>query len=50
MELNMEIKQMRRKDKEIVDINEKMKIIDKCKVCRLAMADDNQMNIALVQI
>jgi nitroimidazol reductase NimA-like FMN-containing flavoprotein (pyridoxamine 5'-phosphate oxidase superfamily) len=39
---NMEIKQMRRKDKEITDINEKIKIIDKCKVCRLAMACDNQ--------
>jgi nitroimidazol reductase NimA-like FMN-containing flavoprotein (pyridoxamine 5'-phosphate oxidase superfamily) len=40
--VNMEIKQMRRKDKEIVSINEKIEIIDKCKVCRLAMADDNQ--------
>jgi nitroimidazol reductase NimA-like FMN-containing flavoprotein (pyridoxamine 5'-phosphate oxidase superfamily) len=40
--LNVEIKQMRRKEKEIVDINEKLKIIAKCKVCRLAMADDNQ--------
>jgi nitroimidazol reductase NimA-like FMN-containing flavoprotein (pyridoxamine 5'-phosphate oxidase superfamily) len=38
----MEIKQMRRKDKEIVDMNEKINIIDKCKVCRVAMADDNQ--------
>jgi nitroimidazol reductase NimA-like FMN-containing flavoprotein (pyridoxamine 5'-phosphate oxidase superfamily) len=38
----MEIKEMRRKDREIIDINEKIKIIDTCKVCRLAMADDNQ--------
>ena len=38
----MKIKQIRRKDKVIADINEKLKIIDKCKVCRLAMADDNQ--------
>jgi nitroimidazol reductase NimA-like FMN-containing flavoprotein (pyridoxamine 5'-phosphate oxidase superfamily) len=33
---------MRRKDKEIADINEKLKIIDKNKVCRLALADGNQ--------
>jgi nitroimidazol reductase NimA-like FMN-containing flavoprotein (pyridoxamine 5'-phosphate oxidase superfamily) len=42
MEVKMETKQMRRKDKEVVDINEKINIIDKCKVCRLAMTDDDQ--------
>jgi nitroimidazol reductase NimA-like FMN-containing flavoprotein (pyridoxamine 5'-phosphate oxidase superfamily) len=33
---------MRRTDREITDIAEKLKIIDKCKVCRLGMALDNQ--------
>ncbi|MDR1200402.1 MAG: pyridoxamine 5'-phosphate oxidase family protein [Tannerellaceae bacterium] len=33
---------MRRKDREIADINEKLKIIDKNKVCRLALSDNNQ--------
>jgi nitroimidazol reductase NimA-like FMN-containing flavoprotein (pyridoxamine 5'-phosphate oxidase superfamily) len=32
---------MRRKDKEITDINEKLKIIEKNKVCRLALSDNN---------
>ncbi|MDR1180579.1 MAG: pyridoxamine 5'-phosphate oxidase family protein [Bacteroidales bacterium] len=33
---------MRRKDKEIADVQEKLKIIDKNKVCRLALSDNNQ--------
>ncbi|MDR1342261.1 MAG: pyridoxamine 5'-phosphate oxidase family protein [Prevotellaceae bacterium] len=33
---------MRRKDKEIADINEKLKIIDKNKVCRLALSANSQ--------
>jgi nitroimidazol reductase NimA-like FMN-containing flavoprotein (pyridoxamine 5'-phosphate oxidase superfamily) len=33
---------MRRKDREITDIHEKLKIIDKNKVCRLALSDNNQ--------
>ncbi|MDR2803706.1 MAG: pyridoxamine 5'-phosphate oxidase family protein [Treponema sp.] len=33
---------MRRKDREIIDINEKIKIIDKNKVCRLALSENNQ--------
>jgi nitroimidazol reductase NimA-like FMN-containing flavoprotein (pyridoxamine 5'-phosphate oxidase superfamily) len=33
---------MRRKDREIADIHEKLKIIDKNKVCRLALSDNNQ--------
>ena len=32
---------MRRKDREITDFNEIMKIIDKCDVCRLALFDDD---------
>lgn len=33
---------MRRKDREITDVGEKLKIIDSLKVCRLAMNDDGQ--------
>ncbi|MDR1385685.1 MAG: pyridoxamine 5'-phosphate oxidase family protein [Planctomycetaceae bacterium] len=33
---------MRRKDKEIIDVNEKLKIIGKNKVCRLALSDNHQ--------
>jgi nitroimidazol reductase NimA-like FMN-containing flavoprotein (pyridoxamine 5'-phosphate oxidase superfamily) len=33
---------MRRKDREITDINEKMRIIDKNKVCRLALSENDQ--------
>jgi len=32
---------MRRKDKEITDINEKISIIKKCKVCRIGLSEDN---------
>jgi len=32
---------MRRKDREIADINEKMAIIAKCKVCRLGLSENN---------
>ena len=32
---------MRRKDKEITDINEKLAIIAKCKVCRLGLSENN---------
>jgi nitroimidazol reductase NimA-like FMN-containing flavoprotein (pyridoxamine 5'-phosphate oxidase superfamily) len=32
---------MRRKDKEIVDINEKMNIIKKCKICRIGLSKNN---------
>lgn len=32
---------MRRKDREITSVDEKLKIIDRCKVCRLALSDDN---------
>jgi len=32
---------MRRKDKEIVDLNEKLEIVAKCKVCRLGLSEDN---------
>ena len=32
---------MRRKDKEIMDIDEKINIIKKCKVCRIALSDNN---------
>jgi nitroimidazol reductase NimA-like FMN-containing flavoprotein (pyridoxamine 5'-phosphate oxidase superfamily) len=39
-ELKGEIK-MRRKDKEIIDINEKLEIIEKCKYCRLGLSDDS---------
>jgi nitroimidazol reductase NimA-like FMN-containing flavoprotein (pyridoxamine 5'-phosphate oxidase superfamily) len=33
---------MRRKDKEIIDVNEKIAIINRNKVCRLALSDNNQ--------
>lgn len=33
---------MRRKDREIDDIQEKLRIIDKCKVLRLGMAENNR--------
>ena len=33
---------MRRKDKEITDINEKIAIIDKCKICRIGLSKDNR--------
>jgi len=32
---------MRRTDREITDINEKMSIIAKCKICRLGLSDNN---------
>ena len=32
---------MRRKDREITDINEKLTIIQKCKVCRIGLSEDN---------
>ena len=32
---------MRRKDREITDINEKLTIIQKSKVCRIGLSDDN---------
>ena len=32
---------MRRKEREITDIAEKLAVIEKCKVCRLAMTDGN---------
>lgn len=32
---------MRRKDREITDINGKLSIIDQCKVCRLGLCDNN---------
>ena len=32
---------MRRKDKEITDINEKIAIIEKCKYCRLGLSENN---------
>jgi nitroimidazol reductase NimA-like FMN-containing flavoprotein (pyridoxamine 5'-phosphate oxidase superfamily) len=32
---------MRRKDKEIIDINDKMAIIEKCKFCRLGLCENN---------
>ena len=32
---------MRRKDKEIIDINEKLDIIEKCKYCRLGLSENN---------
>jgi nitroimidazol reductase NimA-like FMN-containing flavoprotein (pyridoxamine 5'-phosphate oxidase superfamily) len=31
---------MRRKDREVTDIDEKLGIVSRCKVCRLAMIDD----------
>ncbi|QQO09963.1 pyridoxamine 5'-phosphate oxidase family protein [Breznakiella homolactica] len=33
---------MRRKDREITDVNEILEVINSCKVCRLAMADNNR--------
>ena len=33
---------MRRKDREIADIDEKIKIIQKCKVCRLGLSENNR--------
>ena len=33
---------MRRKDREITDINEKLTLIEQCKVCRLGMSDNGQ--------
>ncbi|MDR2718978.1 MAG: pyridoxamine 5'-phosphate oxidase family protein, partial [Treponema sp.] len=32
---------MRRKDKEIIDANDKIAIISKCKVCRLGLSENN---------
>jgi len=32
---------MRRKDREIINIEEKIKIIKNCKVCRIALSDNN---------
>ncbi|GBU25577.1 hypothetical protein R83H12_02227 [Fibrobacteria bacterium R8-3-H12] len=32
---------MRRKDKEIIGINEKLEIIAKCKICRLGLSENN---------
>jgi nitroimidazol reductase NimA-like FMN-containing flavoprotein (pyridoxamine 5'-phosphate oxidase superfamily) len=32
---------MRRRDKEIIDINEKLEIIAKCKICRLGLSENN---------
>jgi len=32
---------MRRKDKEIIDIDEKLEIITKCNVCRLGLSENN---------
>jgi len=32
---------MRRKDREISDINESLEILDKCKVCRIGLSDNN---------
>jgi len=32
---------MRRKDREITDINEKINIIKKCKVCRIGLSENN---------
>jgi nitroimidazol reductase NimA-like FMN-containing flavoprotein (pyridoxamine 5'-phosphate oxidase superfamily) len=34
-------KKMRRQNREIVDINEKMDIIKKCKVCRIGLSENN---------
>ncbi|MDR2506818.1 MAG: pyridoxamine 5'-phosphate oxidase family protein [Candidatus Accumulibacter sp.] len=33
---------MRRKDKEIVNIRDRIKIINRCKVCRLGLSENNQ--------
>jgi nitroimidazol reductase NimA-like FMN-containing flavoprotein (pyridoxamine 5'-phosphate oxidase superfamily) len=32
---------MRRKDKEITGVNEKLEVIAKCKVCRLGLSENN---------
>jgi nitroimidazol reductase NimA-like FMN-containing flavoprotein (pyridoxamine 5'-phosphate oxidase superfamily) len=32
---------MRRKDREITDIDEKLEIIEKCKVCRIGLSENN---------
>ncbi|MCL2210156.1 MAG: pyridoxamine 5'-phosphate oxidase family protein [Treponema sp.] len=32
---------MRRQDREITDINEKINILDKCKVCRIGLSENN---------
>jgi nitroimidazol reductase NimA-like FMN-containing flavoprotein (pyridoxamine 5'-phosphate oxidase superfamily) len=32
---------MRRKDREIIDINEKINVIKKCKVCRIGLSENN---------
>lgn len=36
---------MRRKDREVTDMNELIKIIDQCKVCRIAMEDKDGLYI-----
>ena len=36
---------MRGKDREVTDINEILEIIDRCKVCRVGMKDDNDVYI-----
>lgn len=36
---------MRRKDREVTDIDELMQIIDQCKVCRIAMQDNEGLYI-----
>jgi nitroimidazol reductase NimA-like FMN-containing flavoprotein (pyridoxamine 5'-phosphate oxidase superfamily) len=33
---------MRRKDKEITNIEDKINIIDQCKVCRLGLSENNK--------
>jgi nitroimidazol reductase NimA-like FMN-containing flavoprotein (pyridoxamine 5'-phosphate oxidase superfamily) len=33
---------MRRKDKEIINVEDKMKIIDQCKVCRLGLSENDK--------
>ena len=33
---------MRRKDREITDIEELLAVVSRCKVCRLAMAENNR--------
>ncbi|MDR3001836.1 MAG: pyridoxamine 5'-phosphate oxidase family protein [Fibromonadaceae bacterium] len=35
------INAMRRKDKEIVDVNDKINVVKKCKVCRLALSEND---------
>jgi nitroimidazol reductase NimA-like FMN-containing flavoprotein (pyridoxamine 5'-phosphate oxidase superfamily) len=32
---------MRRKDREIIDINEKINVIKKCKICRIGLSENN---------